>query len=686
MPPEFQLLRPLWLLALLPLALLLLFLWRRRGRDQAWRGLVDAHLLPYLLVGSEGAPRRLPLILLGLAWLLAVSALAGPVWQRLPQPVFTTTAARVILLDLSPSMDAADLRPSRLARARFELLDLLRASEEGQVALVAFGPEPFLVSPLTTDARTIAAQVPRLATDLIPVPGPRRLDRALAMAGELLDHSDGLGGEVILITDGSGLGRDDAALEAARTLAGRGVRVSVLGVGTEEGAPIPDHAGGFVGDDRGGIRIARLEPEALGDLARAGQGRYVALDPGDGDTRALLDAGGLPDTRTLLLEDGLAADEWREEGPWLLLLILPLAALAFRRGWLVPGLALALVLPPDPAMALSWDGLWQRPDQRAAQALERGDPEAAAAGFRDPAWRAAAHYRAGDYAGALEALEGQDGPDSDYNRGNALARLGELDAAIAAYQRTLEVAPGHADARANLELLERLKQEQESDSSSKDQQHGQNGQAGEDGQSGEGGDGEQSQDQAGEGADGQSGQESANDQASGGGQGDPAEGAGDTADPHGGPDARPRAEGAVPDDGAATADASPGPEQGEQGATAGGASERGEAPEPHAGDLGADAVAGEPEAVLEGTPPAQEPRTGDGDSTETAGDTPRDAEPVGPEGTTAMGPAGVDDLRPGEREARQALEAQLRRVPDDPAGLLRQRFLLQHLRREGRLQ
>ncbi len=682
MPAEMQLLRPLWLLALLPLGLLLWLLWRRRGRDQAWRAVVDAHLLPHLLVGNEGRPRRTPLVLLALAWLLAVLALAGPVWERLPQPVFTTTAARVILLDLSPSMDAADLRPSRLARARFELLDLLRASEEGQVALIAFGPEPFLVSPLTTDARTIAAQVPRLSTDLIPAPGPRRVERALEMAGELLEPGDGLGGEVILITDGSGIGAagpggGSAALEAARALAGRGVRVSVLGVGTAEGAPIPDPAGGFVGDERGGIRIARLESDALWDLARAGKGAYVTLDAGDADTRALLASGGVPATRELLLEEGLAADEWREEGPWLLLLVLPLAALAFRRGWLVPGLALAMLLPPDPALALSWDGLWQRPDQRAARALDGGDPQAAAAAFRDPAWRAAAHYRAGDYIQALEALEGQDGPESDYNRGNALARLGELDAAIAAYQRTLEMEPDHADARANLELLERLKQEQESETSSEDRQ---------DGQAGEGGDQGQSQDQAGEGAEGEPGQEGANEQPSGGGQGDPTEGTGDTADPHGGADAQPRAEGSAPPEGGATADSSPGPDGQDQDATAGGAAELGESPEPGAEDLGADAVAGEPEAVLEETTPDENPPSGDAEGSETARDTPGEAGRDGPEAATAMGPAGMEDLRPGEREARQALEAQLRRVPDDPAGLLRQRFLLQHLRREGRLQ
>jgi hypothetical protein len=143
MPLELHFLRPYWFLALVPLLLILIGLWvglwRARRAGTAWQGLVDAHLLPHLLVGEPGRPRRLPLVLLALAWLMGVVALAGPVRERLPQPVFSTTAKRVILLDLSPSMNAADVAPSRLARARFEVLDLLAASREGQVALIAFG-------------------------------------------------------------------------------------------------------------------------------------------------------------------------------------------------------------------------------------------------------------------------------------------------------------------------------------------------------------------------------------------------------------------------------------------------------------------------------------------------------------------------------------------------------------------
>jgi Ca-activated chloride channel homolog len=669
MPVELQFLRPLWFLALLPLLVLLVLLWRWRVQDQVWRPLVDPHLLPHLLVGVEGPGRRLPLALLALGWLLVVLALAGPVWERLPSPVFTVDAKRVILLDLSPSMNAADVPPSRLARARFEVLDLLGASREGQVALVAYGPEPFVVSPLTRDAKTIADQVPRLASDLIPVPGPRRTDRALEAAGELLSHAGAGPGAVILISDGVGGAAGDAdqarAIAAARALAAAGHRVSVLAVGTAEGAPVPGAEGGFASDAGGGIRLSRLDRQGLAALARAGGGRYVEPDAGDQDTRALVDDSRRIESDGLELE-GLTADQWREEGPWLLLALLPLAALAFRRGWLLPVVLLAVVSPPNPGWALDWGALWQRADQRGARALAGGDPAAAADAFADPAWRAAARYRVGDYGGALGDLAGLHGAEADYNRGNALARQGDLDAAIAAYERALEQAPDLDDARFNLELLRRLKEQQERQRQ----------------QSDAGGEGEQPQDGSEEGApDGpeaeqsrpsQGGQGKASDQQAGG-AGDGSRGGGGQESAEG---SEPKGGGEAGSDDSDEGQAGAGKMPAAAGQDASGALEgdRAPGPGPGAGDLGRDALTGE--APLDPGPDVQGPG-------ETRGGRPDQGEPG--ERQAAASAADGADLTPEERERQQAMEAQLRRVPDDPAGLLRQRFILQHLRREGRL-
>jgi Ca-activated chloride channel family protein len=151
----------------------------------------------------------------------------------------------------------------------------------------------------------------------------------------------------------------------------------------------------------------------------------------------------------------LKSDRWREEGPWLLLVLLPLAALAFRRGVLVAVVALALLPLPRPAAAFQWRDLWLRPDQQAAQLMKDGNAKAAASRFQDHRWRAAADYRAEQYDKAIQALGKADSADDHYNRGNALARLGKLKEAIAAYDQALRLKPGDKDARYNRDLLEK---------------------------------------------------------------------------------------------------------------------------------------------------------------------------------------------------------------------------------------
>ena len=509
----FHFLRPLWLLALIPLFALVALLARRYGGGSDWRRVVAAELLPHVLQSGAAGRRALPLGLLALAGVLSIVALAGPTWERVPQPVFRETAALVIALDLSRSMDAEDIKPSRLQRAKFKVTDILRvrshveagAAGGGHTALVVYAADAFTVSPLTDDAETIIAQLPALDTALMPVQGSR-VDRALALGTQLLRQAGQAQGHILLITDGApaGVGTDSAGQVATA-----GYQLSILGLGTADGAPIPA-AGGILKDRAGNIVITALDEPALRQIAAAGGGRYAAATVDDSDIAALALHATAAQTQDEA-DDDRVADIWKETGPWLLLPVLPIAALAFRRGLLA--LAMCALVPAllswPPAAAAQgqwWRDLWHTPNEQAQQLFDADKPEQAAKRYTDPAWRATAHYRAGDYEQALAGFRALSGAGARYNEGNALAKLGRLRQALEAYSQTLAAAPDHADAAYNKKLIEEALRQAEQQQQSADGEQGEQGEpsdaANQSGGQGDaessGGDGEQSQDQSGE--------------------------------------------------------------------------------------------------------------------------------------------------------------------------------------------
>jgi len=267
--------RPGWLL-LLPLAILIPVLWRRLRRPSGdWSRVCDDHLLRWLSVGKASAqPGRLGPWIAGLVWLVAAIALAGPGWEKLPDSSFTSRDARVLVLDLSMSMMAEDLKPNRLTQAGFRLSDMLNETLEGQTGLVAYAGDAFVVSPLTSDTNTIRNMLPALRPDVIPVSGSRP-DRALELAAELLERSGFTSGEILLIADGG----SQATVSLADQLTQQGIYTSVLAVGTPQGAPVPS-GDGFVSDSKGNIVVARLQRDVLQAIASAGGGRYSELTAG----------------------------------------------------------------------------------------------------------------------------------------------------------------------------------------------------------------------------------------------------------------------------------------------------------------------------------------------------------------------------------------------------------------------
>ena len=468
---DFHFLRPLALLLLL--ALPLLWLAWRHGRSDAgaWRAVVDAHLLAHLIERIDGGPGRAGVVLATVVWALACIALAGPAWEREPMPLYRNQAARVLALELSPTMLAQDEKPSRLARARYKLNDILARSRDYQTALIGYGADAFVAAPLTDDVGTVGNLVDALDPSTMPVAG-NATARAIGAAADLIEQAGLHRGEIILFADSA----DADAEAAARKARARGFVVSVLGIGTPAGAPVALAQGDFLKDANGNVIVTKLDTTGLRAVATAGGGRYATLsaDASDLDTLLATRSGdGTDDTRSSMQKETAQSARWRDRGPWLLLALVPLALAGFRRGWLML-LALALFAPMPNAQAASFKDLWQRPDQQAAIALAHGNAKRAAHVARSPAWRASAAYRAGDYKNALGDYEKTPGADGVYNKGNALAKLGRYEDALAAYDAALKLAPDMADAKANHDAVEDfLKQSKpKKDSGSQQQQKG----------------------------------------------------------------------------------------------------------------------------------------------------------------------------------------------------------------------
>ena len=467
MPPEFHFIRPYWLIMVIPLIILVWILAKRNMINEHWESVCDSALLPYILVGRTGAKKYTHISLFGFVALLMIFALAGPSWERLPEPVFEKESALVIAMDLSYSMYTDDLKPNRLEHARFKISDLLDLREEGQTALIVYAGDAFTVTPLTNDIKTIKSQLKALSPQIMPAPGSN-VDLAIKKSQELLKQAGNTEGHILIVTDEIDKQFNNVFTQTNR----RGYKVSVLGIGSEEGAPVRLDDGSFPKDKAGTIVIPKLNEDVLSIMASWGGGYYETSQLGDGDIERLnrLFNSGIEKNNETKSE--FETDRWREFGPWLILFILPIVAFGFRRGYLALFICV-LVQTPEIAVAFEWDDLWLNKNQQAMRALDNKQAELASDLFNNKEWKAAANYRKGDFATVTELLNEQKDTRSIYNRANALAKQSLYEDAIAAYDEVLKSEPKHEDAIFNRDLIKKeleKQQQQESDSDQKSEQ------------------------------------------------------------------------------------------------------------------------------------------------------------------------------------------------------------------------
>ncbi len=457
-----QWLRPAWLIVLPLLAWLLFKLWHRQKRAGRWQMILPPHFHAVLLGGGNGRDSKLPWIALGLAWLLTVMALVGPSWQRLEETRQRPADPLVILLELTPQMLAEDVAPNRLEQARRKILDLLEHRRDSQTAIIVYAGSAHTLVPLSDDLATSRNLLEALEPSIMPQTG-QRADLAVRKGLALLAQA-GLGqGRLLLV--GSSLSPQERE-GISQALGRQGPSLLMLGIGTAEGAPVKQANGEFLKDDQGGILMPRLDSASLKAFLSSSGGRYRNARIDDLDLRGLR----LFENPKSLRDGGqtLQLDSWADQGYWLLLPLLLLAACAGRRGWLFC-LPLLLVLP-QPSYAFEFNDLWLRPDQQGQRLLEQQRPNEAAQHFEDRQWKGLALYEAGDYDAAARLFAQGNSAADHYNRGNALARSGELEAALDAYEQALERQPELQPALSNKALVEQLLQQRQAEQSKQPEQ------------------------------------------------------------------------------------------------------------------------------------------------------------------------------------------------------------------------
>jgi Ca-activated chloride channel family protein len=455
---DFHFLRPLWLV-LLPFAALLPLLWRRsRDLQRRLRGNIAEHLLPHLLITPQDQQWLRPVHLVCALLMLGAIAAAGPTWEQDRPDFLENRAPLIIAIDLSPSMDANDVQPTRLEAAKHKLHDLIQRRAGARNALIAYAGSAHLVLPPTDDPALLDTFIQALGTDLIGKPG-KNVGAVIDEAKRLLG-AEKTPGTLLLITDGA----DTSTLaDLDKQLADSALQVLILAVGSEDGGIIHDANGQPRTDSNGHPALGSFDQTALKQLASATDAPLGSLTLNDDDL----------DWIDLHAQQHFqsASDEqrelhWKDAGYWLCWPLLLLAFFSVRKGWSVnwmAGLLLAvgLGMQPAPAQANALTDAFFTSDQQGRWAFEHEHFPQAAAHFVDPYWKGIAAYNAADFDLALASFARLQTPQAYFYLGNIYVRRFKFDEAIAAYTQALKLQPQFPEATANLALAIALQKDTE---------------------------------------------------------------------------------------------------------------------------------------------------------------------------------------------------------------------------------
>ena len=464
-----QWLRPWWLLALIPAAWLLWLAWQINIKQGAWHKIIDPKFQP-LLLGEQSNQQftllhKLSLIGLAAVWLIITIIMAGPSFKSVEIPAQKSQSGTIIVLDLSLSMLADDLRPNRLNRVKLKLTDLIKNNPEEAIGLVVYAGTAHTITPISEDNQTLLSLLPALNPVIMPKYGSNPIagfEQAKAMfeGGHVTD------GHLLCITDDI---EASQVPEVESWLKQHDYSLSILTVGTTQGGLVEIPNYGPLKDDQGNIVLPAVPAERFLRLSQDLDASLNALKIEANDSSQLLASKvGATTNEEQKLKNEKAVLHPLDQGASLLLILVPLLALVYRRGWLFSfmlafALPLGLVSYTPPSFANNESStleelgnMFQTHDQQAYHAWKKDNFAAAQALFEDPQWQASSLYRLGRYDEAAKLFAQDKSAFGFYNLGNALAKSNQLEAAKTAYQQALKRQPEMTKAQQNLAIVEQL--------------------------------------------------------------------------------------------------------------------------------------------------------------------------------------------------------------------------------------
>ena len=436
--------RPEWLYAYIPVGLIcIMFIITYQGRDQ-WKRSFAKHLLPFLTIKGTKRQFLVPKMLLIVLLSFITLAMAGPTWEKIERPGQKTEAALVVLLDLSRSMLAEDIQPNRIERAKLKLNDFFAAKPNTKTALIAYAGTAHSVVPFSKDYKTISRQMEALRPDIMPVQGTNlseALDKADTLLAKIVAPSS-----ILLVTDNI-TASDIQRISQTATHS----HIEIMAVATPTGGTIPLKKGALK-DKQGNTVIPRLDVVNLDQLSAMENLNVITVTLDDTDVKIL--AARIRQNLEFELDIENVEEEWKDFGYWLLIPILFISLLWFRRGWKVHWIwLLFIVMGCNDAGEFNLEDQFFTKDQKAQRLLDKGENERAAQAFESGLHQGFAYYEMGDLEKAAEAYSNDVSPEGFYNLGVVYSQMGDLEAAQQAFDAALQQDPKFEKANTNLVLV-----------------------------------------------------------------------------------------------------------------------------------------------------------------------------------------------------------------------------------------